>query len=163
MTNLKRFWVVALGLSTFAGNMALADGLHTYNIDVMKVTDQGVEAPMKDKELKLTVSYVGRHASLDVVISAQTDARGNATITFDEDAHQDDYMNFHGVTEFCGKFDGPHYCAALSDDLNTELNGEKLELTPDSRKHDKYDCEIEHNPGFLTDTSTIHVLCKVTR
>jgi hypothetical protein len=163
MKYLKRILVVAVGLSTFAGHMALAEGLHSYKIDVMRVTDQGAETPMKDKALTLTVSYVGNRDSLDVVMSAQTDEHGAATITFDEDSHQDDFMNFRGVSKFCGKFDGPHYCAALADDLNTELNGEKLELVPDSRKHDKYNCEIEHNPGFLTDTSTIHVLCRSSR
>jgi len=162
MKSLSKIVVVAMGLSTFIGFMASADGLHTYKIDAMKLTGQGVEAPLRDKSLTLTVSYRGKHGTIERVISAKTDAQGAATVTFDQDAEDQEYMTFDGVTQFCGKFDGPQYCASLSTDLATELNGEKIELTANSKKP-KYDCELEHNPGFLTDTSTIHVLCKAAK
>jgi hypothetical protein len=165
MKRLSKIAVVAMGLSTFTtfiGLMASADGLHTYKIDAMKLTDQGVEAPLRDKGLTLTVSYRGKHGTIERVIGAKTDGQGAATVTFDQDAEDQEYMTFDGVTQFCGKFDGPRYCASLSADLATELNGEKVELSADSKKP-KYDCELEHNPGFLTDSSTIHVLCKAAK
>jgi hypothetical protein len=165
MKSLSKFVVVVMGLATFTtfiGLMASADGLHTYKIDAMKQKNQGVEAPLRDKSITLTVNYRGKHGSIERVIGAKTDSQGAATVTFDQDAEDQEYMTFDGVTQFCGKFDGPNYCATLSTDLATELNGEKVELTDDSKKP-KYNCELEHNPGFLTDTSTIHVLCKAAK
>jgi hypothetical protein len=153
------FFNKAIACSLAIGSVASANNLHHYAIHATSINETGDIIAMANKLVEITVSYQGRHMSIDRVMSARTDRDGQALITFDENQYDEDAVAYSGVTEFCGNFDGKNQCAPLSLGVSAAEHGESVILIPEKSRKPRVHCEVDNHAGFATLDSSLEVTC----